>query len=86
MKKILLTLGAVSLFVSPSLFAIEDSLQEHLRIEQKLKEQARKRLQDTNGDKYQYQHQHKYQYKGTNPNMFNMGTMSGQKMHSGGRH
>jgi hypothetical protein len=88
MKNILLTLGAASLLASPSLFATEDSLQEHLRIEQKLKEQVQKRLKDGSGTKNQYkhQHQHKYQYKGTNPNRSNIGSMGGQKIVGGGRH
>ena len=88
MKKILLALGAVALLATPSLFAVEDSLQEHLRMEQKLKQQERKRLKDANGEKnqYKYQHQNKYQYQGTNPSRSNIGSISGQRSGGGGRH
>lgn len=88
MTKTLLTLSAVTLLASPSLFAIEDSLQEHLQMEQKLQKQYQKRLKDGSGDKnqYKYQHQNKYQYQGTNPNRSNTGSMAGQRSGGGGRH
>lgn len=88
MKKTLLTLGAVALLASPSLFAVEDSLQEHLQIEQKLKQQEQKRLKDGSGAKNQYKYQHKnqYQYQGTNPSRSNTGSMGGQRSGGGGRH
>jgi len=85
MKKTLFTLGTVALLASPSLFAMEDSLQEHLRVGQMIQKQEQMRLKDGSGSKYQYkyQNQHQYQYTGTNPNMSSMGSMSG--MRSGGR-
>lgn len=86
MKKTLLTLGAVALLTSPSLFAVEDSLQEHLRIEQKLQKQERKRLKEANGENNQYKYEHKHEYKGTNPNRSNTGSMGGQRSGGGGRH
>lgn len=85
MKKTLLTLGAVALLTSPSLFAVEDSLQEHLRIEQKLQKQERKRLKEANAEKNLYKYEHQHEYKGTNPNRSNTGTMGGQRS-GGGRH
>ncbi len=85
MKKTLLTLGAVTLLTSPSLFAVEDNLQEHLRMGQKLQKQEQKRLNDGNGEKNQYKYQHQNQYQGTNPNRSNTGSMSVQRS-GGGRH
>jgi outer membrane lipoprotein-sorting protein len=87
MKKIILTLGTVTLLASPCLFATEDNLQEHLRIGQQLQLQQQKRLKDGSGEQhqYKYQHQHQYQYHGTNPNSLGTGSMGGQKM-GGGRH
>jgi len=86
MKRTLLTLGTVALLASPSLFAMEDSLQEHLRMGQMIQKQEQKRLKAGNGEqyKYNYQHQNQYQYNGTNPNRSSMGSMGGQR--SGGRH
>ena len=85
MKKTLLTLGTVALLASPSLFAMEDSLQEHLRVGQMLQKQEQLRLKDGSGSKYQhtYQHQNQYQYNGTNPNRSSMGSMGG--LRSSGR-
>ncbi|EIF51260.1 hypothetical protein [Sulfurovum sp. AR] len=87
MKKTLLTLGAVALLATPSLVAAEDSLQQHLRMEQKLQQQYQKRLKDGSGEKnqYKYQYQNQYEYKGTNSNRSNMGSMGGQRG-GGGRH
>ena len=87
MKKALLTLGVVALLAPPSLFATEDSLQEHLRMEQKLQQQYQKRFKDGSGQKnqYKYQHQNKYQYQGTNPSRSNIGSMGGQRSGGGGR-
>ena len=87
MKKTLLTLGALTLLTSPSLFAVEDSLQEHLRMEQKLKQQEQKRLKDGSGsgNKHQYKYQNKHQYKGTSPSRPNTGSMDGQRSGVGGR-
>ncbi len=88
MKKTLLTLGAVALLASPSLFAVEDSLQEHLRMEQKLQKQEQKRLKDGSGsgtmNQHKYQNQH--QYKGTSSSRPNTGSMGGQRSGGGGRH
>ena len=85
MKKTLFTLGTVVLLASPSLYAMEDSLQEHLRVGQMLQKQEQMRLKDGSGSKYQYnyQHQNQYQYNGTNPNRSSMGSMGG--LRSGGR-
>ena len=83
MKRTLFTVAAVTFIASPSLFAMEDSLQEHLRMEQKLQQQTQMRLQDGSGSQNQYKYQNKYQYKGTNPSMFNMGSIGGVR--SGGR-
>ncbi|MGB5506045.1 MAG: hypothetical protein WBM70_05070 [Sulfurovum sp.] len=88
MKRTLLTLSAVALLASPSLFAVEDSLQEHLRMEQKLKQQEQKRLKDGSGsgNKHQYKYQNQHQYKGTSPSRPNTGSMGGQRSGGGGRH
>ena len=87
MKKTLLTLGAVALLTTPSLFAAEDSLQQHLRMEQKLQNQYQKRVKDGSGDKnqYKYQKQNQYKYQGTNPSRPNTGSRGGS-MGGGGRH
>lgn len=84
MKKTLITLSAVTLLASPSLFAVEDSLQQHLQMEQKLQKQYQKRLKDGSGDhnQYTYKHEHQYNYQGTNPNRMNSGSMHTR----GGRH
>ena len=88
MKKTLLTLGAVALLAAPSLFAAEDSLQEHLRMEQKLKTQEQKRLKESGGEKnqYKYQKQNEYMYQGTNPSRANTGSMNRSMGGGGGRH
>lgn len=87
MKKIVLTLSTITLLASPSLFAAEDSLQEHLRIGQQLQLKQQKRLKDGSGEQhqYKYEHQYKHQYQGTNPNSLGTGSMGGQRM-GGGRH
>ena len=87
MKKTLLTLGAAALLASTSLFAAEDSLQEHLKIEQKLQKQYQKRLKDGSSEKnqYKYQKQNQYKYQGTNPSRPNSGSMRGS-MGGSGRH
>lgn len=87
MTKTLLTLGAMALLASPSLFAAQDSLQEHLRMEQQLQKKYQKRLKDGSGEKnqYKYQHQNQYKYKGTNPNRSSMGSSFGQRSGGGGR-
>jgi opacity protein-like surface antigen len=87
MKNFLLTLGTVTLLTSPALFAVEDSLQEHLRMEQKLKQQEQKRLKDGSGsaNKHQYKYQNQHQYKGTSPSRSNTGSMGGQRSGGGGR-
>lgn len=87
MKKTLLTLSALALLTSPSLFAAEDSLQEHLKMEQKLKQQEQKRLKDDSGsgEKNQYKYQNQNQYKGTSPSRSNTGSVGG-KSGGGGRH
>jgi hypothetical protein len=87
MKKTLLTLGAVALLTTPSLVAAEDSLQQHLRMEQKLQKEYQKRIKSGNGEKnqYKYNYQKQYEYKGSNPNRSNSGSMGGQRG-GGGRH
>ncbi len=86
MKKTLLTICAVTLLASPSLFAAENSYQEHLRMEQKLKQQEQKKLKDGSGNaqKHQYKYQNQHQYKSTNQNRSNTGSMGG-KSGGGGR-
>lgn len=88
MKKIVLTLSTAALLASPSLFAAQDSLQEHLRMEQKLQTQAQKRLNDGSGNtyrnEYKYQNEHQYQYNGTNPSRSGTGSMGGSMRGSGG--
>jgi len=88
MKKTLSTLGAVALLTTPSLFAAEDSLQQHLRMEQKLQKQYQKRLKDGNGEqnRYKYQHVHQYKYQGTNQSRSNTSTMNGSMRGGGSRH
>ena len=87
MKKALLTLGTIALLATPSLFAAEDSLQQHLRMQQKLQQQQQKRLKDGSGsgqmNQYRYQNEYKYNYQGTNPNRSTAGSMGGS-MRSGG--
>jgi hypothetical protein len=87
MKKTLLTLSALALLTSPSLFAAEDSLQEHLKMEQKLQTQEQKRLKDGSGSgqKNQYKYQNQHQYKGTSSSRPNTGSVGGQAG-GGGRH
>jgi hypothetical protein len=87
MKRTLLTLSAVALLTSPSLFAAEDSLQEHLKMEQKLQTQEQKRLKDGSGSgqKNQYKYQNQHQYKGTSSSRPNTGSVGGQSG-GGGRH
>ena len=86
MKKTLLTLGAVALLASPSLFAAQDSLQEHLQMEQKIKKQEQKRLKDGTGSgtKNQYKHQNQHQYKGTSTSRPNTGSV-GSRQGGGGK-
>ncbi len=88
MKKTLLTLGTVALLATPSLFAAEDNLQQHLRMEQKLQKQYQKRLKDGSGDKnqYKYQKQNQYKYQGINPSRHNTGSMRGSMGGGGSRH
>jgi len=87
MTKALLTLGTIALLATPSLFAAEDSLQQHLRMEQQLQNQYQKRVKDGSGQqnqyKYQKENQYRYNYQGTNPNRSNAGSMGGA-MRSGG--
>ena len=85
MKKTVLTLSAVALLATPSLFAHENSLQEHLRIGQMLQKQEQKRLNHANGAMNQYKYQHQHQYQGSNSNRSSMGSMGGQRS-GGGRH
>lgn len=89
MTKKLLTLGAVALLSSTSLFAAGDSLQEHFQMEQKLQKQYQKRLKDGSGsthmNQYNYQNQHEYMYNGTNPNRSNAGSSFGQRSGGGRR-
>ena len=87
MNKTLLTLSAVALLATPSLFAHEDSLQEHLRMGQMLQKQEQKRVKESNGamNQYKYQYKHQHQYQGMNSIDSNMGSMGGQRR-GGGRH
>jgi len=80
MKKTLLTLGTLALLASPS-FAVEDNLQEHLKMQEKL--EKKERLKDGTGGKNQYKHQKKHQYKGTNPDRSSTGM--GKRMGGGGK-
>ncbi len=86
MKKILLTLGAMALLASPSLFAVEDNVMEHLRMQEKIEKQERNRVKDgsANGAKNQYKHQNQNQYKGSNTSRSNMGSGSGGGQRGGG--
>lgn len=92
MKKTLLTLGAVALLSSTSLFAAQDNLQEQLRMQEKVEKQQRDQYKYKNSDemgsgtKNQYQHQYQNQYKGTNPSRPNTGSVGGQRSGGGGRH
>ena len=87
MNKTLLTLSSVALLATPSLFAHENSLQEHLRMGQMLQKQEQKRLKSANGamNQYKYQYKHQHQYQGMNSNRSSMGSMGGQRS-GGGRH
>ena len=85
MKKTLLTFGAAALLASPSIFAAENSLQEHLRIQEKLEKHERLHKEASGKHQYKYQHKNQYKYKGTNPNRSNTGSMNGSRM-GGGRH
>ena len=88
MKKTLLMLGTVALLASPSLFAVEDSLQEHLKVGQKLQQQEQKRLKggSGSGEKHQYKYQNQHQYKGTSSSRPNTGSTGGQRSGGSGRH
>lgn len=85
MKKTLLTLSAIALLATPSLFAHENSLQDHLRIGQMLQKQEQKRLKNANGAMNQYKYQHQHQYQGMNSNRSSMGSMGGQRSGGGRR-
>ena len=65
MKKIILTLGAMTLLASPALFAADNSLQEHLAMQEKLEKQEQKKYKNGNGNGNGEKKQH--QYKGSNP-------------------
>ena len=88
MKKTLLTLGAAALLATPSLFAAENSFQQHLRMEQKIQQQYQKRVKDGSGAKnqYKYEQQNQYKYQSTNPSRPNTGSMRGSMGGGGGRH
>lgn len=88
MKNTLLTVSAAALLATPSLVLAEDSLQQHLRMEQKLQEQYQKRLKDGSGEKnqYKYEKQNQYKYQGTNPSRPNKGSMRGSMGRGGSRH
>lgn len=87
MKKTLFTLSAVALLAMPSLVAAKDSLQQQLRMEQKLQNEYQIRAKDGSGEKnqYKYEYQKQYKYQGSNPSRFNTGSMRGL-MGGGGRH
>ncbi|HSR74288.1 MAG TPA: hypothetical protein VLL31_05550 [Sulfurovum sp.] len=86
MKKTLLTLGAAALFTTPSLFAGQNSLQEHFQMEQKLQNQYQKRVKNGSGstyrNQYQYKNEYQYNYQGSNSNRSGIGSAFGR----GGRH
>ncbi len=88
MKKTLLILGAVALVATPSLVSAEDSLQQHLRMEQKLQKEYQKRMKNGNGEQnqYKYNYQKQYEYKGTHPNRSSSRSIGGQRGGGGGRH
>ena len=83
MNKTLLTLSAVALLATPSLFAHENSLQEHLRMGQMLQKKEQKRLKNGIGEQnqYKYQHKHQHQYQGMN----SIGSNMVQRGGGGGR-
>ena len=85
MKKTLLTLSAVALLATPSLFAHENSLQEHLKMGQLLQKKEQKRLKNANAAMNQYQYKHQHQYQGMNSSASNMGSMGGQRSGGGRR-
>jgi uncharacterized protein YxeA len=82
MKKTFATVATIALITSPSLFAAQDSLQEHLNMEQKIQKQEQQRLKDGTGTKNQYKHQnqnqHQYNTSGANR------TGTGSSMRQGG--
>ena len=84
MKKTLVTVATIVLMTSPSLFAAQDSLQEHLNMEQKIQKQEQQKLKDGTGTKNQYKHQNQYQ----NQNQYNTSganrTGIGSSMRQGG--
>lgn len=86
MKKTLTTVAIVVFMASPSLFAAQDSLQEHLQMEQKIQKQEQLRLKDGSGSgtKNQYKHQNQYQ----NQHQYNTGGANksgmGSSMRQGG--
>jgi len=80
MKKLILTLGAMTLLSSTALFAVENNVQEHLKTQEKLEKQEQQRSKKGNGNgKQQYKHQNKHQYKGTNPNRTRGGKGGGKR-------
>ena len=86
MKKTVLTLGAVALLASSSLFAVEDNVMEHLRMQEKFGKQEGNRVRDGGGSgaKNQYQHQKQNQYKGSGQSRSSMGSGGGKRGGSGG--
>lgn len=83
-KTTLAALGAAALLTSTSLFAEQDSIQEHLKMEQKIQKQEQQRLKDGSGSgtKSQYKHQNQYQnqhqYNGSSATRPSTGPVSGQ--------
>lgn len=88
MKKTLVTVATVALMASPSLFAAQDSLQEHLQMEQKIQKQEQQRLKDGSGTKNQYKHQNQNQNQYQNQHQYNTGGANrsgmGSSMRQGG--
>jgi hypothetical protein len=86
MKKTVLTLGAAALLASPSLFAVENDVMEHLRMQDQMAKQERNGVRDGSGSgaKNQYKHQNQNQYKGTSQSRSSMGAGSGGGQRGGG--
>ena len=83
MKKILFTISTTVLLISPSLLASENTLQEHLDMEQKLKqkEKLKKGNHEVSNDtkRYKFKHKKKNQYQGSNPGKLNQSVNSNKK-------
>jgi hypothetical protein len=87
MKKTVLTLGAAALLASPSLFAVENDVMEHLRMQDQMAKQERNGVRDGSGsgakNQYKHQNQNQNQYKGSSSSM-GAGSGGGQRGGGGG--